>query len=1043
MRMTSYFLALAATLAMIPGARAVENWENPAVNRVNREPVHATLVPYTTERAAIAGDRENSPRFKLLNGDWKFHWVKKPDARPRDFFKADFNDTAWDVIPVPSCWEMQGYGTAIYLNIRYPFPKNPPFIDHSWNPVGSYRTHFTMPDDWKGQRVFIVFDGVMSAFYLWINGTQVGYSEDSMTPAEFDITDALRPGDNVLAAEVYRWCDGSYMEDQDFWRLSGIYRDVYLYTTPDVHMRDFRVVTDLDDDYKDAVLKVAVDLKNYAASASGSYNVALSLYDDAGNAIFGAPLEKSGQAPAKGETRLAFETTVKAPRLWSAEHPNLYTLVMTLKNASGEVIEVERTRVGFREVVVKNGQLLVNGAAVLIKGVDRHEHDPDTGRTIGRERMIQDIRLMKQFNINTVRTSHYPNQPLWLDLCDEYGIYLFDEANVESHGMGYDPATTLATKPEWRQTHLERITAMVERDKNHPSVIIWSMGNEAGDGPNFEDASAWIHENDPTRPVHYERALERSHTDIVSIMYSRIEELEAYASKPQTRPFILCEYAHAMGNSVGNLQDYWDVIEKYPVLQGGCIWDWVDQGIRKHYKDGREYWGFGGDFGDDPNDFNFCCNGLVSPDRVPHPSLWEVKKVYQYVKVKQVSAAAGTYEVTNMYDFTNLSSLEWSWTLAKNGVAVQSGRLPSQDIPPRGKATVTIPYRRPEAETGAEYTLTVSFATAGPAPLVPKGHEVAWEQFVLESSPEGESAKAVKSDARPLTVAESTNEVTVEGKDFSLVFDKTAGTLSSYVYKNVPLMKAGPVPHFWRAPIDNDYGNRMPERLAVWRDAGEKRYVRKVEVAKNGPYGVTITAAMDLWSVGAKYTAVYTIDSAGEIVVTGSFTPGDRELPELPRFGMQMTLPEGFEQMSWYGRGPHSSYWDRKTGAKIGRYSGTVQEQYVAYVRPQENGNKDDVRWVAFTAPNGAGLLACGMPLLSVGVQHYTTADLEQANHPYDLHWQGDITLNLDYRQTGVGGDDSWGARPHKQYTLFPQEYSYSYRLKPFTTDSGLPKEMR
>ncbi|MCE5250831.1 DUF4981 domain-containing protein [bacterium] len=1034
-------LLAAAILAVPAVSAAAPEWEDPEMIGRNKEPGHVTLVPFHNVQSALAGDRATTPWMRSLNGVWKFNWVPTPEQRPQGFQREEYDVSGWGTIPVPSCMELQGHGIPIYLNIRYPFEKNPPFIAHDNNPVGSYRTEFTIPEDWSGRRMFIVFEGVISAMYLWVNGREAGYSEGSMTPAEFDITNLVRQGRNILAVEVYRWSDGSYLEDQDFWRFSGIYRDVYMFSTPTVHMRDFEVKTDLDANYRNATLTVDVALRNYGGGTAAAHTVEAMLYNGRNEPVFDAPLSTEITPGGNGDIKATLSAQVRNPLKWSSEHPNLYTLVLALKDPSGRVIECERCRVGFREVVIKGGQLLVNGVPVYFKGVNRHEHDPDTGRTVGRELMIEDIRLMKQFNINAVRTSHYPNHPLWLELCDEYGLYLIDEANVESHGMGYDPKTTLATKPEWKKAHLDRIQRMVERDKNHPSVIIWSMGNEAGDGPNFEAASEWIHHRDPSRPVHYERALERPHIDIVSIMYSPIEFLEKYASKPQTRPFILCEYAHAMGNSVGNLQDYWDVIERYPVLQGGFIWDWVDQGIRKRYKDGTEFWAYGGDLGDDPNDGNFCCNGLVFPDRTPHPSLWEVKKVYQYVKIRAVDAPAGVFEVVNMHDFTNLSELDGSWTLDCNGIPVKSGDLPKLDVAPRDSARVTVPFGRITPGPGDEYHLTIRFRTAEDAPLVPKGHETAFEQFAIPVDVPPKILAAVDV-MPPLDVTETSKMVTVTGADFTVVFDKTTGTIASFVWRNTEIFAEGPSPNFWRAPIDNDYGNRMPERLGIWRDAGDKRIVRKTTVTRNGRNSVSFAAESDLWSIGSKYAVSYTVYGSGDIIVESRFTPGEKELPELPRFGMRMILPPGFEAMMWYGRGPHENYQDRKTGSPVGVWSGTVQEQYVPYVRPQENGNKTEVRWVAFTYSRGVGLLACGMPLLSMSALHYTVADLEAADHPYDLVRRDTISLNLDYSQTGVGGDDSWGARPHKQYTLFPKEYSYRYRLRPFAVGKESPGKL-
>jgi len=721
------------------------DWENPAVFDINKEEPHTTLVPYESLQKAMVGDRFASPYLKLLNGDWKFNWVRKPEDRPKEFYSSGYDDSEWNMIQVPSSWQLQGYGIPIYMNVRYSFKPDPPRIPNDYNPVGSYRTRFTVPADWDGRRVFLLFEGVKSAFYLWINGEKVGYSQGSMTPAEFDITDLIRPGENLLAAEIYRWSDGSYLECQDFWRLSGIYRDVYLYSTPQVHIRDFAVRTELDKRYRNAVLEVDVYVRKYTNSSEGKYHVEMELFDGS-KSVF-RTVKKAFSASNAGDTTITLKKTVKNPKKWSAEHPNLYTLV---------------------------------GKAIYLKGVNRHEHDPVHCRTLDIDSMVNDIRLMKQFNINAVRTSHYPNDPRWYDLCDQYGIYLIDEANIESHGMGYDPDITLGNRPKWMNAHLDRTKRMVERDKNHPSIIIWSLGNEAGDGINFEATSTWIHENDPSRPVHYEQAKERPHTDIVCPMYARIEQIEAYAKKPQNRPLILCEYAHAMGNSVGNLQDYWYVIEKYPVLQGGFIWDWADQGIRKRHSDGTDFWAYGGDFGDAPSygdapsDGNFCCNGLVSPDRIPHPSLYEVKKVYQYIKTEPVDLLAGTVKIINKHHFTALDAYEMHWSLSSDGAVQQSGKVNGLDIEPGASKMITLPYDLPEPKSGTEYWLTINFVSGDETPLVPKGHEVAWDQFKLPV--DGLSTSSLKvSDMSKLDVDESPEAVTITGHNFMIEIDKKTG----------------------------------------------------------------------------------------------------------------------------------------------------------------------------------------------------------------------------------------------------------------------------
>jgi len=1025
---------LASAIGLVWLSRAaygaeVPDWENPEMIGQNKEPAHCALMVYPDARAAMEGTREASPFYKLLNGDWKFNWVRKPGDRPVDFYKLDYDVSNWKEIPVPSNWQMHGYGIPIYTNVTYPFPKNPPHLPHDYNPVGSYRTTFTVPGEWTGRQVFIHFDGVKSAFYLWINGEKVGYSQDSMTPAEFNITRYLRDAENVLAAEVCRWSDGSYLEDQDMWRLSGIYRDVYLFSTPAVHVRDFFVRSDLDERYKDASLRATVKIRNYGAEVAGAHTVDATLLGPTGTPVGNDPLmsQTVSDITARGEAVLEMVASVVNPLKWSAETPNLYTVLLTLKDGEGRVVEVERCAIGFRKVEIKENQLFVNGASIKIKGVNRHEHDPDHGRAIPLSRMIQDIKLLKQNNINTVRTSHYPDQPVWYDLCDRYGIYLIDEANIESHGMGYKLDETLGNNPVWEKAHVARVTSMVERDKNHPSVIIWSMGNEAGSGCNFDAASAAARKIDPARPIHYERYNEIA--DIHSEMYARIIHLEKYAKGEPVKPFILCEYAHAMGNSVGNLQDYWDVIEAYPCLIGGCIWDFIDQGLRKEAPDGTEFWAYGGDYGDEPNDGNFCCNGIVQPDRRPNPPLHEVKKVYQNVKVEPIDLVAGKVRVRNKYDFLALDFLERSWELLQDGEVIQRGTLPVLSIEPKAVQEVTVPFKTPEPTPGAEYFLKVTFSLAEDTSWAERGHVVAWDQFQVPFEVPPVSAIGVA--AMPdVTLRESSRAITVSGKDFVLIVGKASGAIESFEYRGAQLISGPLEPNFWRAPIDNDRGNGMPKRLGVWRSAGPERRLVSIEATQLAPQVAKITADMILPTGNSKYRSIYTVHGSGEVVVDNAFEPGKR-LPDLPRFGMQMAMPDEFNTVRWYGRGPHESYWDRKTSAAVGLYSGSVEELIHPYIRPQENANRTDVRWVAFTNSDGIGLLAVGMPVLNFSAWPYTMWDLEEATHNYQLPGREYITVNLDHKQMGVGGDNSWGARTHRQYTLPAKSYGYMFRLTP------------
>ncbi|UCE43318.1 MAG: DUF4981 domain-containing protein [Candidatus Aminicenantes bacterium] len=1022
------------------------DWENPKMIAQNKEPAHNTLMPYLDKEIAISCDRFQSGFFQSLNGNWKFHWVKKPEDRPSDFYKQEYDVSQWDEIQVPGNWQLAGYGIPYYLNHPYVFTKNPPYIPNDYNPVGSYRREFEIPADWQNRHVFVHFDGVESAFYLWINGKKVGYSQGSRTPAEFDITKFLLEGKNILAAEVYRWSDGSYLECQDFWRLSGIFRNVYLFSTPSVHIQDFEILCDLDSHYQDAVLHVTARVKNFGDEESLDQSVEVTLLDEDGLPV-ASEILMSGRSVyiASGEESLfKMKAEVLNPQKWSAEEPNLYTVLLTLKDKDRKVQEYQSCRFGFREVEIKNGQLLVNGVPVLLKGVNRHEHDPDSGHYVTKNSMLKDIRLMKQHNINAVRTCHYPDDPEWYDLCDEHGLYLIDEANIESHGMAYRPDETLANRPEWKKAHLDRIQRMVERDKNHPSVIIWSMGNEAGDGTNFEAASDWIHRRDPSRPVHYERAGLRPHTDIYCPMYARIPQMIRYAEQKQNRPLILCEYTHAMGNSVGNLIDYWDVIEKYDHLQGGFIWDWVDQGLRKKTDDGREFWAYGGDFGEEKSDKNFCMNGLVLPDRSVTPKLLEVKKVYQYIKMEPVDLVRGVIKITNKFDFIDCNRFVIHWEVLEDGKKILADSVVNPNVTPNEAKIFYFGLDKITPNPGGECLLNISFRTFTSWGLLPEGYEVAKEQFVLPHREEAVKTELPKK--QPLKWAESENEMRIEGKDFAVKFDKATGLVISYLYGGTELMVEGPSPNFWRAPTDNDFGNRMPKRCAVWKEASLSRRLDRFGIIEQDETQVQIEVEYSLQALGSKHTVTYTILNTSDMIIKNHFLPGNMELPELLRFGMQMRVQGGFENVQWYGRGPHENYWDRKTSAFIGLYSNTVRDQYVRYASPQENGYKTDVRWVALTNNSGVGLLAVGFPTVCFSTLPYSKEDLTQESrgtkHPTDLEERDFIEFHVDYRQTGVGGDNSWGARPLEHYTLIPKEYSYSFRLRPFLVKKESPLQL-
>ena len=1029
-------LASLSALVLALTAAAAE-WEDPQAIGRNKERPHASYMTYPDTASARRAVPAESPFYRSLNGDWKFHWAPTPGERPVGFQAPDFDASAWDEIPVPSNWQMHGYGFPHYSNIRYPFEKNPPFVRHDHNPVGSYRRIFQIPEGWNGRRVLLHFAGVESAMYVWVNGREVGYSEGSRTPAEFDLTEYLQAGENLLAVEVYRFSDGSYLEDQDFWRLSGIFRDVFLYSVPQLHVRDFWARPGLDAQYRDARLELNVQLRNKGAETREA-SVEARLLDSAGRLVAELPPKRASVAAGE-EASIDLTAEVVNPAKWTAETPNLYRLLITHRGG-GQVREVIPVAVAFRKVEITGGQLKVNGRAIYVKGVNRHEHDPDTGHTISRESMIRDIELMKRNNINAVRASHYPNVPEWYALCDEYGLYVVDEANIESHGMGYDPDETLANNPEWEKAHLDRIERMVERDKNHPSIIMWSMGNEAGDGVNFVKASQWIRSRDPSRPVHYEQGNQERHVDLVSPMYATIGTITDYAQSDPDRPLILCEYAHAMGNSVGNLQDYWDAIEKYPALQGGHIWDWVDQGLRHVTGDGKEFWAYGGDYGDKPNDGNFCMNGLVQADRKPNPHLAEVKKVYQSIKTTPVDLAAGKIRIRNKYGFIPLDFVEGSWEVAEDGVVISRGRLPKLSLAAGDSTDLTLPLERPGLRPGAEYWLTVRFKLAEDHAWAPAGHEVAWDQMELPWR--GPSAPAVDVSAMPrVEFDESDLGVRVTGGDFELLVGKASGALESLRLAGRELLERPLVPNFWRAITDNDDGNRAQDRLSVWRRAGPDRDVRGFSAERIDERTVRITVESVLPAGGSRFRNVLTIYGSGDIVMDVSFEPGAK-LPELPRFGMQLGLAGDYRNVTWLGRGPHESYADRKTSAAVGLYSGPVEDQYHLYGFPQETGNKTDVRWIALTDDAGRGLLAVGDPLINASAWPFTQGDLERATHTHELVPEAAITLNLDYGQTGVGGDNSWGAKPHDEYTLFSKPYSYRFRLRPLRGRDDAPARL-
>ncbi len=1016
-----------------PQSGQKKEWEDQQLVGRNREPARATFVPYPDAEAALTGDPAASSWHRSLNGRWRFHYAPRPELSPDGFQDPAFRADEWDSIRVPGNWQMQGYGRPHYTNVVYPWPVDPPHVPDE-NPTGCYRRTFPLPEGWAGRRTFIVFDGVDSFFRLWVNGVEIGMSKGSRVAAEFDITDAVREGQNLLAVQVLQWSDGSYMEDQDMWWLSGIYRDVHLVSTPPVRLRDFEVRTELDEDCRDADLRLTAALCN-ETDATVDCSVEARLLDAHGAEV---PLEpgavRSG-VTAGGETTVELTAPVEAPRLWSAEDPCLYTLLLTLRDADGESLQVIPQRVGFRRVEIRDAQLLVNGRPILIKGVNRHEIHPDLGRAVSVESMVEDIRLMKRFNLNSVRTSHYPDDPRWYDLCDRYGIYVMDEADIETHGFGpLGDEGTLSKDPAWEAPYMDRLVRMVERDKNHPSVIMWSLGNECGTGRNHEVMADWLHERDPGRPVHYERAHETDYLDVAARMYAPVEFLHEYGRREDARcPFLLTEYCHAMGNGPGTLEDYWDAIRSYDTLQGGYVWDWVDQGLRKFTPDGRMFYAYGGDFGDEPNDASFCCNGLISPDREPHPGLHEYKAVLQPVRMEAVDAPAGRIRVRSEYDFLTLEHLQPSWTLKAEGRVLASGALAPLTTGPGEQTTLQVPL--PELPKGpeGEVWLNLSFRLAADTEWAEAGHEVAFGQFLVAGEPAGSSRPTAVAGAAP-RLKEAPGRLTVDCGETVLAFDMLTGRIASWTWRGEPLLSEGPRLSLWRAPTDNDV--RMQKE---WRNAGYDRIELRTESVRQekGPDGAVTVRVAQVAGAPTKATCfrcahAYTVQTTGELLIATELEPLRDGLPHLPRVGLRMRLPGRFENLTWYGRGPHENYSDRCTSARVDVHRGKVADQIPPYVRPQECGHRTETRWLTLTDAAGTGLLAAAQPLMGFNALPVRTEDLQAALHPPELPCRHEVELHLDHGHCPLG-TQSCGPGPLPKYLVAAEAMEFAFRLAPFS----------
>ncbi len=1033
---------LCSLYACNQGSQEKHDWENQQVTGINKEPVHATSIPYGAMSEAVNCDIHQSIYYKSLNGKWQFNWSPTPAKSPKDFYKNKYDATGWDCIPVPSNWQMHGYGTPIYTNIEYPFEKNPPKIaGKNGNPVGSYLHPFNVPEQWKDRQVFIHFDGVQSAFYLWINGKKVGYSQCSRTPAAFNITPYLKAGKNRLAAKVFRWSDGSYLEDQDGWRLSGIFRDVYLYAAPQLHIHDFFAYADLDKQYRNAKLTVQADISNFASEIQ-SGTLRLSLFDQKLHPvdIQGDAYVYAGDIKAGEKTTVTIKTNISAPEKWSAEHPYLYTLVLALDDSKEKTVEWTSCKFGFRDIEVRDKQVLINGQPIMFKGVNRIEHHPLTGHTLSLKQMIEEAKLMKRHNINCVRTSHYPSDPKWYDVCDEYGIYVIDEANVESHGMRYGEES-LAHDTSWEKAHVERMAAMVERDKNHPSVVLWSFGNEAGVGVNFKAMSVATKAIDHTRPTHYHFVLNDTIPETIGgndpSRYLMVDELASVGRSDDPRPYLLNEYAHAMGNSVGNLKEYMDTFEYYPRLIGGCIWDWIDQGIEKTASNGEQYYAYGGDFGDQPNDKNFCLNGLIFPDLSLPPKIQEVKKVYQNIDFVLVDTVRPTIEIINKHHFQNLTAYNFKWTLLKNGDAYDNGRLGRINLNPGEKQKVSIPVAGKISDKH-EFYLIISAALNENTMWADKGYEVAWEQFQLTPF------KALCPEKRgiSLNVTNEADVLTISGEHFTLTFDKQQGLISEWVHKQKSLLKRGPVINIWRAPTDNDggygkllkdWGNRFSND---WVAAGYDRMKDEhtgTELLDENEEMVSWVSRHRLFpedsDSGFIVNQTYEIHKDGIISIKTAIEPKGN-LPALPRLGLEMVLEDDFNTFSWYGRGPHENYIDRNYGAKMGIYNSSVDELYVPYIVPQEYGNRSDVRWARLINDTWRGIRVFSDRPFETSVHAYETMDIANATHTIDLEKGQEIYWFIDYQQTGLG-NGSCGPGPLGKYILQPKPVSFTFCMEP------------
>ncbi len=1025
------FLVTAAAALCDYSYDGAPDWENPYIFEINREPAHATLTPCPDAASALT--ESGSPWVYSLNGDWLFNWAKEPALRPADFYETGFDSSGWASIPVPSNWQLHGHGVPIYVNVKYPFKKNAPRVtdapdDESWtsfmhrNPVGSYLKSFNLPDGWAARRTFVVFDGVDSAFYLWVNGVKAGYSQDSRLPAEFDITDYVREGANTLAVEVYRWCDGSYMEDQDMWRLSGIYRDVKLVSRSDLMIRDYFALPQLDRENIDARLSVRVSIRNYGTSEK-SARVALSLLDAGSHAVF-EPLTEPVTVPANGESVIEFKQPVANPAKWSAEVPNLYRLVISLENADGGVIESVAGDVGFRSVRIIGDRLLVNGRQIMIKGVNRHEHDIETGHYITRESMLRDILVMKRNNINAVRTSHYPNAEEWYRLCDRHGIYVFDEADIESHDYRSNQIQRISNEPDFEPATVARVSRMVERDKNHPCIIAFSLGNECGIGNNLKSARKWVRKHYPMFVVSHESG-NSFHSDVYCPMYPAPDEIrkkwDAFGKK---RPMLLIEYATSSGNSNGGIEGYMDFFNTHDFIHGGFIWQFSDLALPKKAADGSEFPAYGGDFGDIPNDGTSTFNGIMLPDHTPKPYMHEIKWAYRDIYVEPLDAVSGRVLISNRNLFRNLSYTKAGWELTENGAVIQSGDLPSTDVPAGESREYTLGFKKPDLRPGAEYHAKVIFRLAADTPWAGAGYIVAQDQFAVpfDTPP----ARDESSSDTEITVTESGRDITIDAGDIKAVFGRESGNLESLVFIGAELLASPVKPNLWRPAVDRD-----PEKNGEysWRDIESGLKTVSVASTRTDEYSIKIESVKALSDNSVRLTTGYTVTGGGLRIE--SRIEADPALPEMMRLGIRFEMPRAYSNVIWFGRGPQESYADGKRGAAVGLYRSTVEDMVTLFGRPQDYGNRTDVRRATFTAGDGSGLKVSGDPLFEFSAWPFTLDAISGAAHINEVKPSGKVLINISARNRGIGNTSIRKAIPDRSGAIPAGDYSYSFTITP------------